>query len=100
MQVLGVLSQDGIMRFVNINTCKMLFDIGALDNRISSVTLSPIGRHIVAIMDSGCINIYCVKALSEDLNQVSCLLIKQIWSLAQVKCSVAASVFQTFILSV
>ncbi|KAK2140435.1 hypothetical protein LSH36_1353g00021 [Paralvinella palmiformis] len=69
-QVLGVLSQDGIMRFININTCKLLFDVGALDNRISNVTLSPIGRHIVAIMDNGYINVYCVKALSEDLNQV------------------------------
>ena len=67
---MGVLSQDGIMHFININTCKLLFDVGALDNRISNVTLSPVRRHIVAIMDNGYINVYCVKALSEDLNQV------------------------------
>ena len=28
-QTLGVLSQDGVMRFVNIHTCKLLFHLGS-----------------------------------------------------------------------
>ncbi len=70
VQVLGVLSQDGIMRFININTCKLLFDIGTLDSRISNVAVSPSGRYIVAVLDSGNMHLYNVQALTSELNKV------------------------------
>lgn len=68
-QTLGVLSQDGVMRFINIHTCKLLFQIGSPDNAITTVTVSPNGRHVVAIMDNGGIDIYNVQSLTEELNQ-------------------------------
>ena len=69
-QVLGVLAQDGIMRFLNINTCKLLFDVGAVDNHINTATVSPTGRHIVAVMENGNVHIYSVDALTAELNKV------------------------------
>lgn len=68
-QTLGVLSQDGVMRFINIHTCKLLFQIGSHDSAITTVAVSPNGRHVVAIMDNGAINIYSVQSLTEELNQ-------------------------------
>ncbi|XP_037533046.1 TBC1 domain family member 31 [Nematolebias whitei] len=68
-QTLGVLSQDGVMRFINIHTCKLLFHMGSVDDAITSVAVSPNGRHIVAIMDNGSINIYNVQSLTQELNK-------------------------------
>lgn len=68
-QMLGVLSQDGVMRFINIHTCKLLFQIGSHDNAIATVAVGPTGRHVVAIMDNGGINIYSVQSLTDELNQ-------------------------------
>ncbi|KAG7229366.1 hypothetical protein INR49_012883, partial [Caranx melampygus] len=70
-QTLGVLSQDGVLRFINIHTCKLLFHIGSHDDAITGVTVSPNGRHIVAIMDNGSINIYSVQSLTQELNKVT-----------------------------
>ncbi|XP_072323027.1 TBC1 domain family member 31 isoform X4 [Scyliorhinus torazame] len=68
-QAIGVLSQDGIMRFINVHTCKLLFDIGSLDNGINTVAISPNGHYIAAVLEDGSISIYSVKALSQDLNK-------------------------------
>nr|XP_019946572.1 PREDICTED: TBC1 domain family member 31 [Paralichthys olivaceus] len=68
-QTLGVLSQDGIMRFINIHTCKLLFHMGSHDDAITTVAVSPNGRHVVAIMDNGSINIYNVQSLTQELNK-------------------------------
>uniref|UniRef100_A0A4W5KA77 TBC1 domain family member 31 n=1 Tax=Hucho hucho TaxID=62062 RepID=A0A4W5KA77_9TELE len=70
-QNLGVLSQDGVMRFINIQTCKLLFNIGSHDDAITSATVSPNGRHIVTIMDNGSLNIYSVQCLTQDYNKVA-----------------------------
>ncbi len=59
------------MRFIDINSCKLLFDIGTADRRISSVSVSPSGRHIVAVVDSGNMHVYSVHALTSELNKVS-----------------------------
>lgn len=71
LQILGVLSQDGVMRFININTCKLLFYIGSHDNAITTVAVGPNGRHVVAITDTGSINIYSVHSLTPELNKVT-----------------------------
>uniref|UniRef100_A0A8D3E2P5 TBC1 domain family member 31 n=1 Tax=Scophthalmus maximus TaxID=52904 RepID=A0A8D3E2P5_SCOMX len=68
-QTLGVLSQDGVMRFIHIHTCKLLFHMGSHDGAITTVAVSPNGRHVVAIMDNGSINIYNVQCLTQELNK-------------------------------
>ncbi|KAM6994460.1 TBC1 domain family member 31 [Tautogolabrus adspersus] len=68
-QTLGVLSQDGLMRFINIHTCKLLFQMGSHDEAITTVAVSPNGRHIVAIMDNGSINVYSIQSLTQELNK-------------------------------
>ena len=65
-----MLSQDGIMRFVNIQTCKLLFEIGSLDDGITSSIISPHGRYIAAIMENGSLNIYSVHTLTKEINKV------------------------------
>ncbi|XP_038198463.1 TBC1 domain family member 31 isoform X3 [Arvicola amphibius] len=77
-QVLGVLSQDGIMRFVNIQTCKLLFEIGSVEEGISSSVISPHGRYIVSIMENGSLNIYSVQALTQEINKPPPPLVKVI----------------------
>ncbi|XP_069549171.1 TBC1 domain family member 31 isoform X1 [Brachyistius frenatus] len=68
-QTLGVLSQDGVMRFINIHTCKLLFQMGSHGDTITTVAVGPNGRHVVAIMDNGSINIYSVQSLTQELNK-------------------------------
>ncbi|XP_072051869.1 TBC1 domain family member 31-like [Amphiura filiformis] len=77
-KIVGALSQDGIMRFINLNTCKLLFDIGSLDDRISSVAVSPTGRHVTAVVESGCVNVYSIPALMADFNKPPPPLVKAI----------------------
>ncbi|MBN3306118.1 TBC31 protein, partial [Amia calva] len=77
-QVLGVLSQEGIMRFINIQTCKLIFDIGTHDDGISSAAISPNGHHVVAVMENGSLNIYSVQALTQDINKPPPPLVKVI----------------------
>ncbi|XP_013421633.1 TBC1 domain family member 31, partial [Lingula anatina] len=68
-QVLGVLSQDGIMRFIHIHTCKLLFDLGSVGDRINTMAMSPTGHHVVGVMEDGNLNIYSVQALTAELNK-------------------------------
>ncbi|KAK3086503.1 hypothetical protein FSP39_019322 [Pinctada imbricata] len=75
-QTLGVLSQDGIIRFINITTCKLLFDVGTVDNRINNASVSNSGRHLVAVMEDGSLNVYNVHTLSEELSKPPAPLVK------------------------
>ncbi|XP_006916641.1 TBC1 domain family member 31 isoform X1 [Pteropus alecto] len=84
-QVLGVLSQDGIMRFINIQSCKLLFEIGSLDEGISSSVISPHGRYIASIMENGSLNIYSVQALTQEINKPPPPLVKVIEDLPKSK---------------
>ncbi|NXU11406.1 TBC31 protein, partial [Pardalotus punctatus] len=68
-QVLGVLSQDNIMRFINIETCKLLFDIGSPEEGISTAVISPNGQYIASIMENGSLNLYSVQALTQEGNK-------------------------------
>jgi len=67
--VLGVLCQDGIVRFIDISTFAQLFDIGRLDDRVCNFVVASSGRHIVAVMDSGNLNIYNAHTLTRQINQ-------------------------------
>lgn len=44
--------------------------MGSHDNAITAVAVSPNGRHVVAIMDNGSINVYCAQSLTQELNKV------------------------------
>ncbi|NXB52265.1 TBC31 protein, partial [Leucopsar rothschildi] len=68
-QVLGVLSQDNIMRFINTETCKLLFDIGSPEEGISTAAISPNGRYIASVMKNGSLNLYSVQALTQEENK-------------------------------
>ncbi|NWH57772.1 TBC31 protein, partial [Geococcyx californianus] len=68
-QVLGVLSQDNIMRFINIETCKLLFDIGSHEEGIITAAVSPNGRYIASVMENGSLNLYSVQALTQDASK-------------------------------
>ncbi|XP_030122488.2 TBC1 domain family member 31 isoform X7 [Taeniopygia guttata] len=68
-QVLGVLSQDNVMRFINIETCKLLFDIGSPEDGISTAVISPNGRYIASVMENGSLNLYSVQALTQEGNK-------------------------------
>ncbi|KFV04636.1 TBC1 domain family member 31, partial [Pterocles gutturalis] len=68
-QILGVLSQDNIMRFINIETCKLLFDIGSHEEGISTAAISPNGRYIASVMENGSLNLYSVQALTQEGNK-------------------------------
>ncbi|KAM9387323.1 TBC1 domain family member 31 [Phaethornis superciliosus] len=68
-QILGVLSQDNIMRFINIETCKLIFETGGDEEGISTAAISPNGRYIAAVMENGSLNLYSVQALTEEGNK-------------------------------
>ncbi|NXD77597.1 TBC31 protein, partial [Halcyon senegalensis] len=68
-QVLGVLSQDNIMRSINIESCKLLFDIGSHEEGITTAAISPNGRYIASVMENGSLNLYSVQALTQDNNK-------------------------------
>lgn len=70
LQILGVLCQDGILRFVNLGTFVQLFDVGRLDDRVNNFVVSSNGRHVVAVMDSGNVNVYNAQTLVQALNKV------------------------------
>lgn len=65
-----MLSQDNIMRFINIETCKLLFDIGSPEEGISTAVISPNGRYIASVMENGSLNLYSVQALTQEGNKV------------------------------
>ncbi|POI32069.1 hypothetical protein CIB84_004179, partial [Bambusicola thoracicus] len=68
-QVLGVLSQDNIMRFISIETYKILFVIGSHEEGISTAAISPNGRYIASVMENGSLNLYSVQALTQEVNK-------------------------------
>ncbi|XP_043922511.1 TBC1 domain family member 31 [Protopterus annectens] len=77
-QVLGVLSQDGIMRFIHIQTCKFLFEIGSIDEGINTASVSSNGHNIVAVMEDGSLNIYSIQALTHEVNKPPPPLVKMV----------------------
>jgi WD40 repeat protein len=70
LQILAVLSQDGIARFINTDSCKLLFDIGSIEDGIMNIAISPTGHHVVAVTENGRLNIYSAQCLSEEINKV------------------------------
>ncbi|KAL9974989.1 hypothetical protein ACROYT_G012102 [Oculina patagonica] len=78
-QTLAVLSQDGILRFIDIHACKQLFEIGGADEMINNFSLSSNGRYVAAVMDNGNVNVYSVPALSQHFTKPPPPLVKTVW---------------------
>lgn len=75
-QILGVLSQDGIMRFINIDSCRLLFDIGTVDSRLNNVAVSANGRYVVGVMEDGNVRVFSLQALCSEINKPPAPLVK------------------------
>ena len=75
-EMLSVLSKDGILRVIHIHKCNLLFDLGDTENPILNFSSSPNGKYIAAVMDNGCVHVYCVKTLSSHLNRAPVPLLK------------------------
>lgn len=75
-QVLGVLCQDGISRFINIHTCKLLFDIGEVTNKVNNVSVSPNGRYVITVNEDGTMGVYNLQTLSAEINKPPAPLVK------------------------
>lgn len=73
-QILGVVCQDGIVRFISTTSCKLLFDVGNQQQRVAHITISPNGRHIVCVMAEGNLHVYNARGLYEELNRVGRLV--------------------------
>lgn len=69
-QTLGALCQDGVMRFINIHSCKLMFDIGELSNKINNASVSPNGRYVVTVNEDGSVGVFSLQTLSAELNKV------------------------------
>lgn len=67
-ETLGFLAQDGIVRFLNIHSCKQLFQVGSQHLALTSVHASPVGKHLVGISESGDILLYDI-TIGIDLRQ-------------------------------
>lgn len=77
LQTLGVLSQDGIVRYININSCKLLFDVGTIDNKVNNFSISPSGRHMVSTMEDGSLHVYDLHVVSDEIGKVIYMLRKE-----------------------
>lgn len=95
LQTLGFLAQDGIMRFINIHSCKQLFQIGAqhevslspsrlcrvntslcvvcVCQALTYVQSSPLGKYLVGVSEHGSLLVYDAATLrkDQDSSQVS-----------------------------
>ena len=51
--IFGVLSQDGVLRFISLNTYKIVFSVGGIAGVIEQAAVSPNSKHIAVVMDNG-----------------------------------------------
>ena len=72
-QTLGFLAQDGILRFINIHSCRLLFQVGSQENMLSSAHVGPEGNTLVCISERGNILIYDVPTAAQGLHRVRCI---------------------------
>lgn len=75
-QVLCVLCQDGIARFINIHSCKLLFDMGEISNKINNIVVSPNGRYAITVNEDGTMGIFNLQTLSAEINKPPAPLVK------------------------
>lgn len=57
-QLLAVLCQDGIIRFISLHSCKLEAEIGGCDEKVLKFTMTNNNRHLIAVIDSGNISMF------------------------------------------
>jgi len=57
-QILAVLSQDGIIRFIEPHTCSLKAEIGSHEKRIHAFSVSQHTHYLTAILDNGNISVH------------------------------------------
>lgn len=88
-KILGVLSQDGYTQFIDINTCRLMWEILSPwnDDKISSFVVDPNGHYIVCITVGGSLVFYNVSALCADFNKPPGPLVKVVGDIWKSKLS-------------
>ncbi|KAL5467429.1 hypothetical protein EMCRGX_G031650 [Ephydatia muelleri] len=64
-EILGVLAQDGILRLINIHTCKLIFQMGSSDQMLGFVCTSPDGRSVIAVTERGDLQVFDVSSMHQ-----------------------------------
>ncbi|XP_066936715.1 TBC1 domain family member 31-like [Clytia hemisphaerica] len=65
-QLLGVLAQDGVIRFIDTNNCSLKAELGSTSKRIHSFLLSMNSQYIGLIMDNGEIALHHLPTVIKD----------------------------------
>nr|CAB3266840.1 TBC1 domain family member 31 [Phallusia mammillata] len=84
-KILGVLGQDGIARFIDINTCHVLFDIQAPSegDRLTKIcTHSQGSDYVIGVTENGALVFYSAKSLTSEFNKAPGPLVrvvKDVW---------------------
>uniref|UniRef100_H2YPL6 Uncharacterized protein n=1 Tax=Ciona savignyi TaxID=51511 RepID=H2YPL6_CIOSA len=84
-KVLGVLSQDGICRFIDVDSCQVIFELRSSDphDKITHVSVDGVGGdHIVAATELGRLILYSIRALNVQLNRAPgpmVKVVKDVW---------------------
>uniref|UniRef100_T2M8A5 TBC1 domain family member 31 n=1 Tax=Hydra vulgaris TaxID=6087 RepID=T2M8A5_HYDVU len=69
MQLLAILGQDGVLRFIDTHLCKLEADVGSAEEKIHSFTLSKNGRYVAAILENGSILFYNISIILNHLHK-------------------------------
>ena len=55
--IFGVLSQEGVLQFISLNTYKIIFAIGGVSGAVAQAAASPNSKHIAVITDGGSLQV-------------------------------------------
>lgn len=90
-KILAVLSQDGYAQFIDINTCRLMWEISSPwdDDKYTTIVLDSDGRYIVCITVGGSLVFYNVTTLCADFNKPPGPLVKVVGDIWKSKLSSA-----------
>ncbi|XP_062521814.1 TBC1 domain family member 31-like isoform X2 [Corticium candelabrum] len=77
-QVLAALASHGVVYFMNVLSCKMMFTIGNREQMIDNFTISNNGWYMACGMESGRVNMYSLQVFTSDVNQPPGPLVKAV----------------------
>ena len=69
-QLLGVLAQDGVLRWLDMESYQLLTQTGSHDLAISHAHSSPDGHYLAAVSEKGSILVYEISLILRKMNQV------------------------------
>ena len=65
-----MLAQDGVLRWLDMESCRLLTQTGSHDQPLSHVCSSPDGHYLSAVSERGNILLYNVTSIVKKLDQV------------------------------